>query len=279
MRQTNFAQGKPDCWRGDACRGDGSRRYTIDIYCPQVVVCRIWRRVVMRKRLCYSLPTLFDGAVYYDLTVPVMHRIDVIIAEDRVVRFLDEGSHWSLGCRVCNRACQTRSSHQKTRSHYGNDAYPRPRARSPNNGHRMRELAPPQISRLRHRRRCGELTTGLLLPRFLRPALGGHPPTSFLPFIPALPWENSNAPVFAHEHSSFDAHPSLFHRPDCRIVAPHMERGTWAFRLHEGARAARGTPRPESVRHTVHYHTMSPRAAAPPAAPSAAAPAKVADAL
>ncbi|GBP89303.1 hypothetical protein EVAR_65286_1 [Eumeta japonica] len=26
---TAFLQGKPDCWRGDACRGDGSPRYTM----------------------------------------------------------------------------------------------------------------------------------------------------------------------------------------------------------------------------------------------------------
>ncbi|GBP76968.1 hypothetical protein EVAR_63315_1 [Eumeta japonica] len=30
-----------------------------------VVVCTMWRRVVMRKRLCDFLLTRFDGAVYY----------------------------------------------------------------------------------------------------------------------------------------------------------------------------------------------------------------------
>ncbi|GBP50628.1 hypothetical protein EVAR_28819_1 [Eumeta japonica] len=48
-----------------AILGDESQRYTIDIYSSQVVVCTMWRRIAMRKRLCDSLFTRFDGAVYY----------------------------------------------------------------------------------------------------------------------------------------------------------------------------------------------------------------------
>ncbi|GBP21802.1 hypothetical protein EVAR_10981_1 [Eumeta japonica] len=40
------------------------------VYSPQVVVCTMRRRVAMRKRLCDSLLTQFDGADYYDQHSP-----------------------------------------------------------------------------------------------------------------------------------------------------------------------------------------------------------------
>ncbi|GBP14123.1 hypothetical protein EVAR_102793_1 [Eumeta japonica] len=40
-------------------------RWVATLFSPHVVVCTMWRRVAMCKRLCDSLLTRFDGAVYY----------------------------------------------------------------------------------------------------------------------------------------------------------------------------------------------------------------------
>ncbi|GBP71193.1 hypothetical protein EVAR_17986_1 [Eumeta japonica] len=63
------AYGKNELW---------SSRYSIDIYSPQVVVCTIWRRVAMYKRLCDSFLTRFDGAVYYDFLAKISRQTGYI---------------------------------------------------------------------------------------------------------------------------------------------------------------------------------------------------------